>query len=111
VQVLAAARSEIGRMAQDVGATPADLTQWVGFAREAQNATPRQLEDWADDAARRLSQIHGADFDAALTDAEKLLARDPRAAQLLHDSGLLHRGDVVIRLIELARSERARGRL
>ncbi len=69
------------------------------------------VQSWATDAMSQVRQRYGADADRRLADAQRLVARDPRVADFLMQSGLGSHPKVVMTAIERAASLRAAGRL
>jgi hypothetical protein len=60
---------------------------------------------------QRLRDRFGSDAEQAAADARRLVARDPRFAEWIEETGLGNHPDVVLMIAERARSERGRGRL
>lgn len=105
--------AQLGPMATDVGFTKKDIETLTGFASQAQVKPPTAEEQRAHQftALKELRTQYGEQFDDALRDAKALVSRDPRLAQFLNTAKLSNHPWVVLRLAELGRTERARGRL
>lgn len=112
-EMKAAAVAELREMAADMSMSGADVRMLIGRARAAA-ANPAQNE-----AAERsqASQQLAADLGSAqaaqqaLADAKQLLDRDPRMRQLVLSLGMGNDVQTIKTLADLARRERARGRL
>lgn len=112
-EMKAAAVAELREMAADMSMSGADVRMLIGRARAAA-ANPAQ-----DEAAERsqASQQLAADLGSAkaaqqaLADAKQLLDRDPRMRQLVLSLGMGNDVQTIKTLAELARRERASGRL
>lgn len=68
-------------------------------------------EQWATEAMSELQREFGAEAESALTDAKKLIARDPRLADFLQVTGLGSNPRWVATLAALARRQRMQGKL
>lgn len=95
-------------VAADLGASPAEIGEFVGVLRQ-QHATPatdEQRAAWRAEAVEDIKArgITHADLDAA----RALVARDPRVAELLDRTGLGNRADVIRAFVQLARKQRLR---
>lgn len=100
---------EAGRVAGDLGASRTDVEQFETLAAQALAADGDQHAAWLAESMRLVASGEVSQDDLAL--ARKLTARDPRLASYLDHTGLTNHPVVVKRVVELARSERSRGRL
>lgn len=66
---------------------------------------------WAQESWNALVRQYGVEAEARLIDAKKLIARDPRVQALLNATKLGNNVRYVKKAVELARSEKAKGRL
>jgi len=112
-QSLDSQHTAISAVMTDIGASRADLEHWTSLVTKLGGKPPT-----ADDRAAmqreavrvlREQEGHGAGFDLAVKDAKTLATRDPRLKDLLEKTGLGDHPDVIKRLVELARAQRARG--
>lgn len=101
------------RVAADVGASQSDVELFLSEGRALAKTppSPEQKTQMRADASRQLGTVYGAGADKAIAAAQRLVARDPRLAAMLDRTGLGDSPKVVMRLAELANSQRARGRL
>jgi hypothetical protein len=112
-QGLAQQGVELAEVATDLGMTPSDLSNLATYVRQLQASPPTAdaIKDTQRATAARLLEVYGADADAAFKDARALAQRDPRFAAYLDKTGLGDHPSLVLRLAELARSQRGRGLL
>jgi hypothetical protein len=78
---------------------------------KASPPTDEVVTKWGQDAVAQLKAQYGDRAGGMLADARRLVAGDPRVADLLMESGLGSHGQVVSMFIEKAASLRAAGRL
>lgn len=112
-EMKAAAVAELREMAADMSMSGADVRLLIGRARAAA-ANPAQDEAAErTQASRQLAADLGSTQVAqqALADAKQLLARDPRMRTLVLSLGMGNDVQTIRTLAELARRERAGGRL
>lgn len=110
----AAAVAELREMAADMSMSGADARLLISRARASAEATPVQdVEAAREQASKQLAKELGSEQAAkqALADAKALLARDPRMRTLVLTLGMGNDVQTIRTLAELARRERAKGRL
>lgn len=104
-----AAVRELRGMLADTGLSPAEantlLTGASHVRAEGKNDERQRRE------ARAALAKHFSNPDAALADARKLVARDPRFAKFIERKGLGNDAKTIITLARAARSQRAAGKL
>ena len=102
-------------IARDVGASSQQVTELRDvLGKELANGLPSEevRAQWANDASEQLRRQYGEQgAQEALADANKLIARDPRLAAWLEKSGLGNHPAYVKAAVELARQQRAQGKL
>ena len=98
--------SEARQVALDVGAEPGDVAQFVSHQKQAA-PTDAERSQWRAATTKMLKEREIGAADVAL--AQRFVQRDPRLAAALDRNGLGDRPDVVLRLVELARSARNSG--
>lgn len=99
--------AEAREVAMDLGAEDADLQTLASLAREA--PTDEQVDAWRAETQQYLQRMHVSAGDLDL--ARALVARDPRLAAYLDSTGLGNHPKVVERMISLAKTQAALGRL
>ncbi|CAE6747126.1 hypothetical protein R69658_02540 [Paraburkholderia aspalathi] len=97
----------------DIGASTDDAQQIIDAASRfsAEPITPERDASNANDAIDALNREFGNDAADALKAAQKMVLRDPRLARILDESRLGNDPLIVVKLAQLARSQRARGKL
>jgi len=104
-----AAVRELRGMLADTGLSPAEangLLMRAGHVRADGKTDEQQRRE----ARKELAKQFG-DPDAALADARKLIARDPRFSKFIERKGLGNDTETIITLARAARSQRAAGKL
>tara|TARA_R110000851_G_scaffold165169_2_gene309945 strand:+ start:154950 stop:155642 length:693 start_codon:yes stop_codon:yes gene_type:complete len=77
----------------------------------AQRNDPAPPEQQQAQALQRLSEVYGPDVQEALADANRLLDRDPRTKNAIKAWGLGNDPETIVLVAQVARREKARGRL
>jgi len=105
--------AELSEMVADFNASHADVRMLLDHARTLARElpSPEQETEMQHQCREALRDRYGRDAEQVAEDARLLVARDPRLAEWLEETGLGNVPDVVLRFAELARSERGRGRL
>lgn len=95
----------------DIGATRDDVARFAGLADglAAKAPTIEEKAAWERSAVKDLRAEYGPGFDAAMRDAQLMVRRDPRLKEFLDKTHLGSHPAVVLRFVELARSQRAKG--
>lgn len=107
-------QTELANVAADLGFDTDDVRTLARLARTNAARPPTADEQQAHrrTALAELRRLHGDEgFDQAVKDAKTLTMRDPRFAAYLDRTGLANHPQVVLRMAELGRSERMRGRI
>lgn len=106
-------QTRLAAVMTDIGMNRDDVSQLASFAEAYARKPPTAEEKAAHEraATKELRAQYGDGFDDAMADAMKLAKRDPRLHQFLGVTGLGSHPWVVSRMVELARSARARGQL
>jgi hypothetical protein len=107
----AAEASEWREIFADIGASPQDARELVQAADifTSQPMTPQRDAANVNAARQLMTQQFGADADQALADAQALVKRDPRLANILERSRLGNDPKTVVKVAQLARSAKLRG--
>lgn len=104
--------AEVREMFMDNGLTPLEAQQVLDIAKDA---TTRPDADtataWATEAHAQLKERYGDEAPQMLDLARKLVARDPRTAAILEQSGLGNHPRMVMLAVEAARRAQARGQI
>lgn len=97
----------------DIGAGRDDVARFAGLASGMATTppTPEQKLAWERAAVKDLRAEYGTNFDSVMRDATLMVRRDPRLAQFLDATHLGSHPAVVVRMVELARAQRAKGLL
>lgn len=97
----------------DIGMGRDDVSQLASFAAQfiAKPPTPEERAASQRTAFKDLRQTYGEGFDDAVRDAKLMVQRDPRLAVFLDKTALGDHPWVVARITELARAQRAAGKL
>ena len=97
----------------DIGMSREDVSQLASFATAFAIKPPTDHERAGSQRAalRELRDTYGEGFDDALRDAKLMVLRDPRLAGLLDQTKLGDHPWVIARITELARAQRAAGKL
>jgi len=112
-ELVKAAHDETRRIFSDVGLNTPAATEVLALAQEHTRTPPsaEQVVAWQDEAIDQVKRAHGADAEAVLADAQRLIARDKRVSNFLQKTGLGSHPRVVALAIELAKQQRMQGRL
>ena len=104
---------ELANITTDIGASHQDLRNFASYVTQLERNPPteQQEHDMQVKCGQVLRERYGADADRMADMARRLVARDPRIAEYLNETGLGNHPDVVLRFVELAQSEQGRGRL
>lgn len=105
--------AEMQEVVSDLGATHGDVRTFLSAASILASKPPTADEEtrMQQQCLQQLRDRFGEEADAAAADARRLVARDPRFAEWIEATGLGNHPATVVRIAELARSERSRGRL
>jgi len=97
----------------DIGAGRDDVARFAGLAGglAAKPPTAEEKAAWERTAVKDLRAEYGTNFDSAMRDAMLMVHRDPRLKQFLDATHLGSHPTVVVRIVELARGQRAKGLL
>jgi hypothetical protein len=113
-KVLEQQKVEIGYLASDMGMRSADVQMLVALVKDA-IANPVTAEESAKQGRKAQAELRDRYGDAgyakAAADAKALAMRDPRFAGLVKRYGLNNHPELVLRLADLGREQRAAGRL
>lgn len=112
-ELTAAMAAEFREMSADLGASPADLSEFMTLAGQM-HATPpdeKTIARWHDTIGNQLRATYGDEAPQMLDLARQLAQRDPRVARMLDHTGLGNHPDVVMKFARLALSEKLAGRL
>jgi len=112
-QRIHSAYDEMRRVFSDVGLSVPGATELLDLAKQHAGTPPsaETREQWRSEAVEQVKRQYGTDAQAALADAQQLAARDPRLWAFLQELGIDNHPRVVGLAIELARRQRAQGRL
>ena len=104
--------SALSNVFADHDATPDEASSIVSLIRgiRAEPPTDVVVDAWGRDAMAQVNNRYGDRAQALLADARRLVARDPRVAKYLNDSGLGNHPRVISMVIEKAASLRNAGR-
>lgn len=110
---LATQKAALGAVVADVGMGHDDVMRLASFAKGYAAAPPTEEMVAANRRATvdALRAQYGDRYDSVMADAQKLVKRDPRLFDFLGRTGLASHPWVVQRVVELAQSQRGRGRL
>lgn len=109
--VRAATVSEWAAIGTDLGLGHGDVAQIAELAVRDGPRAHGMAAAWQRQADVDLGRVFGSEKAAALQDARRLVARDPRLHRMLDATGLGNHPVVVVRLAQQARALRAAGRL
>ncbi|KQR90199.1 hypothetical protein ASG35_03030 [Burkholderia sp. Leaf177] len=106
-----AVAAEYREVFADIGASAQDAQEIVDAVGRftAEPMTPERDAKNANSAIQMLTEHYGADAKAALASAVEMVTRDPRFARVLEVSRLGNDPQTVLKLCQLARSQKARG--
>lgn len=112
----AAAVAELREMSADMGLSGVEVREFITQARAVAPLRAQTVQEVQAQATQALTQLNrelGSEQASreALRDAKQLLARDPRIHQMVVGAGLGNDVKTIRTLAEIARRERARGRL
>lgn len=110
-EIKAAAAAEFREIFADIGASPQDAHELVDAATRftAEPMTAERDASNTNAAIQLLNEHFGNDAKSALAAAQQIIARDPRIARMLETSRLGNDPQTVLKIAQLARSQRARG--
>lgn len=111
-KVATVAIAEMREMAADFGASTQDVQEF----RRAFNSVPAEITtelrtQWHEQTVERLNAEFGSGAAAALRDAQALVRRDPRMAQMLNQSGAGDHPSLALLFARMARTARSKGKL
>lgn len=100
-------------IAADVGASPAFTGQFLDIAKQliSNPPTDEQVDTMQADAKQAVREAYGDEADKLLALAKRMVARDPRLQRILNVTQAGSDKRVVLEAIELAKAQRAAGRL
>jgi hypothetical protein len=104
---------EVAEIVSDLGANHSDVDQFATLAQQFTREPPseEQEADLVRECVDGLRRKYGPEWLQVAADARRLAARDPRLVEYLEETRLGSHPKVVLRLAEIARSERLNGRL
>ena len=98
-------------MLADTGLAPVEAQAMLNRAGIVRTEG-KTVEQARKEAREQLSRTFGKDgADAALSDANRLVTRDPRFAKWIEKKGLVNDAQTIVQLAYAARSQRMAGRL
>lgn len=101
----------VRQVAADMGMESNHAQTILAAAARHNSGTARPAEQQVAEALQRVKSQYGDDAQQMLELADRLVNRDPRVKAMVNRYGLGNDPDVVMTVIELARQERANGRL